>query len=155
MSPLEFVIWWAAVLVTVFSSIENGIYTAIIASVVLLLIRIAYPRGKFLGKVTIRGSSGNKEREVFVPLEPGGIINPDIKVSPPSPGVIVYRLEESYVYPNIARLNTTLVNFVKNNMKRGRYVEPVDRLWNDPGTYGKDEDNRPKLRAIVLDFSSV
>ena len=31
-SPLEFLIWLAAVLVTVFSTIENGIYTSICAS---------------------------------------------------------------------------------------------------------------------------
>ena len=40
-SPLEFVIWAAAVLITVFSSIENGIYTSICASLALLLVRIA------------------------------------------------------------------------------------------------------------------
>ncbi|KAJ1308549.1 hypothetical protein OPQ81_004249 [Rhizoctonia solani] len=48
-APLEYVIWLAAVLVTIFSSIENGIYTSIIASVALLLIRIAVPGGAVPG----------------------------------------------------------------------------------------------------------
>ena len=39
-SPLEFIIFMAAVLVTVFSSIENGIYMSISASLALLLIRV-------------------------------------------------------------------------------------------------------------------
>jgi sodium-independent sulfate anion transporter 11 len=157
-SPLEFVIWWAAVLITVFSSIENGIYVSIVASLALLLIRIAHPRGNFLGKVTVRESTGDKEREVFLPLTPGGIINPDIKITPPSPGVVVYRLEESYLYPNCSQLNTTLVSYVKANMKRGKDMSTVrqsDRAWNDPGGHREDEDQRPDLRAIVLDFSTV
>jgi len=156
-SPLEFVIWWAAVLVTVFSSIENGIYTSIISSLVLLLLRIAHPRGNFVGKVTIRETPGGKEREVFLPLTPGGITNLDIEVTPAAPGIIVYRLEESYLYPNCSQLNTTLVSYVRKNMKRGKdmsNVKPSDRLWNDPGA-PEDKGNRPDLRAIVLDFSTV
>ena len=154
-SPLEFVIWWAAVLFTIFISIEFGIYVSILASLGLLLIRIAHPRGKFLGKATV--SAGEKEREVFLPLAPGGIINPDIKVTPPSPGIIVYRLEESVLYPNCTQLNTVLVRYVKKNMKRGKDMSSVklsDRAWNDPGG-GEGEDNRPDLRAVVLDFSTV
>ncbi|KAF9533410.1 sulfate permease [Crepidotus variabilis] len=164
-SPLEFIIWWAAVLVTVFSSIENGIYTSIAASLVLLLIRVAHPRGKFLGKVSVRNDSGDvKEREVFVPLVPGGIVNPEIKVIPPAPGVIVYRLEESYLYPNCSHMNSALVDYVKANMKRGKdmsHVKLSDRPWNDAGPrHGASEDQainekKPDLFAIVLDFSTV
>ena len=43
-SPLEFLIWLTAVLVTVFSTIENGIYTSICASLALFLIHVAHPR---------------------------------------------------------------------------------------------------------------
>ena len=90
-SPFEFLIWWAAVLVTVFSSIENGIYTSIIASFVLLVARIMFPRGVFLGKVVVQqaddqGIEGT--REVFLPLQSS---NTDVRVLPPHPGVIIYR----------------------------------------------------------------
>jgi len=131
----------------------------------LLLIRIAHPRGKFLGKVTVRQDSDtSQERQVFLPLNPGGITNPDVKVVPPSPGVLVYRLEESYLYPNCSLVNTTLVSYVKTNMKRGKDMTNVslsDRAWNDPGPRrgAADEaaqnDKKPDLRAIVLDFSNV
>lgn len=168
MAPLEFVIWLAAVLVTVFSSIENGIYTSICASLALLLIRIAHPRGTFLGKVTVRGESQNgkpETRELFLPLKNNGVTNRHINIVPPSPGVLVYRFEESYLYPNCSLLNSVLVDYVKENMRRGRDMTNVklsDRPWNDPGpprgdTGGEQAANvqQPVLHAIVLDFSSM
>lgn len=167
-APLEFFIWAAAVLVTVFSTIENGIYVSICTSLALLLIRVAHPRGYFLGKVTIhQESAGNKEsREVFLPLTKNdGMTNPDIRVVPPSPGVIIYRFEESYLYPNCSRLNSVLVDYVKENMRRGKDMSTVrasDRPWNDPGPRSGDtsaeqaeNEKRPVLRAIVLDFSTI
>ena len=55
-SPLEFIIWWAAVLVTVFSTIENGIYVSIGLSALLLVIRIA----PFRVSNICRSSAGKK-----------------------------------------------------------------------------------------------
>ncbi|KAG6335871.1 hypothetical protein ID866_3208 [Astraeus odoratus] len=165
-SPLEFFIWAAAVLVTVFSTIENGIYTSICTSLALLLVRIARPRGYFLGKVVLSDPTGlSNSREVFIPLRPDGVTNPDVKVEPPPPGVIVYRLEESYLYPNCSGLNTILVDYVKENMRRGIDVSTIklrDRPWNDPGPLHQDaqaaqaaNSAKPDLRAIVLDLSTV
>jgi len=169
-SPLEFFVWLAAVLVTVFSTIEYGIYTSICSSLALLLIRIAvFPRGYFLGKVTLRADSqvskGGQTREVFVPLTNDGVTNSDLKVNPPSPGVIVYRFEESYLYPNSPISNGALVGYVKANMRRGKdisHTKAVDRPWNDPGPsrFGAEADEienqkKPVLHAIVLDFSTV
>lgn len=132
---------------------------------VLLLLRIAHPRGAFLGKVTARGntSDGTGTREVYVPLSKNGIISPQIKVSPPSPGVIIYRLEESYIYPNSAIVQSVLVDHVKEHMQRGRDMSKVsaaDRPWNDAGRGGGEEEQdrnmkKPVLHAIVLDFSTV
>ncbi|KAF7295120.1 Sulfate permease [Mycena indigotica] len=166
-SPLEFIIWVAAVLTTVFSSVENGIYVSISTSVALLLIRIAYPRGAFLGKVTVHGNaSDSKEtREVFVPLSTNGIINPHLKVDPPAPGVIVYRFEESAIFPNAAALNLELVDYVKKNMRRGKDISNLplsERPWNDPGPSRNGaaadqeaNDKLPVLHAIVFDFSAI
>ncbi|KAF5345275.1 hypothetical protein D9758_008431 [Tetrapyrgos nigripes] len=167
-APLEFVIWAAAVLVTVFSSIENGIYTSIIASLVLLLIRVAHPRGAFLGKVILKEDveGSTKQREVFLPLTQDGLRSSHIKVHPPSPGVLIYRYEESFLYPNCSRLNDILVDYVKKHMRRGRDLSTIrlsDRPWNDPGpprgttASAEQEENllKPDLHAIVLDFSSI
>lgn len=165
-SPLEFIIWAAAVLVTIFSTIENGIYTSICTSLALLLIRVARPRGYFLGKVTLRASESesSESRDVYVPLNPkASLMNVSFKPTPPAPGVIVYRFEESFLYPNSSILNSTIVDHVKANMRRGKDMSLVklgDRPWNDPGPRpGQDISaenlKKPDLRAIVLDFSGV
>ncbi|KAJ6546457.1 sulfate permease [Mycena vulgaris] len=166
-SPLEFVIWLAAVLTTVFSTVENGIYVSVSTSVGLLLIRIAHPRGAFLGKVTLRAHSTDSKdsRDVFVPLTKDGVTNPHIKIVPPSPGVIVYRFEESAIFPNASILNSDLVAHVKKHMRRGKDMSNVsmsERPWNDPGPsrHGADADQitnekLPVLHAIVIDLSSI
>lgn len=165
-SPLEFFIWLAAVLVTVFSTIENGIYTSIVSSLALLLLRVAHPRGHFLGKVTLTNPQNDGEsREVFIPLRPDGITNPSVKVEPPAPGIIIYRFEESYLYPNCSTVNSTIVDYVKEHMRRGIDVGAIklqDRPWNDPGPIAGGAEAareanmaKPRLRAIILDFSTA
>lgn len=156
----------AAVLVTIFSSIENGIYTSISASLALLLLRVARPRGAFLGKVTVRSSVSTVDRDVYLPLTKDGITNPYVKVEAPSPGVLIYKFEESYVYPNSYIVYTAIVDYVKVNVRRGKDMSNVklgDRPWNDPGPrrpgdYEIEQSanlKKPILRAIVLDFSAV
>lgn len=120
-----------------------------------------------MGRVTVRGnpSDGKGTREVFVPLSTNGVTNQEVKVMPPSPGVIVYRFEESYLYPNSSILQSVLVDYVKTHMQRGRDMTNVkagDRPWNDPGPGrdgGEADQNlnlkKPILHAIVLDFSTV
>ncbi|KAH6918941.1 high affinity sulfate permease [Coprinopsis sp. MPI-PUGE-AT-0042] len=165
-SPLECIIWFAAVFVAIFSSIENAIYASVVASFVLLLIRLARPRDNFLGKVTVHHSDNGKEeiREIFLPFMKNGIANPHLKVTPPAPGVLIYRFEESWLYPNCGLANSAIVNEVKKKYRRGQdmtNVKASDRSWSE---YGKsrsvaedqgDNLKKPLLHAIVLDFSPV
>ncbi|QRV72682.1 sulfate anion transporter [Ceratobasidium sp. AG-Ba] len=167
-APLEYIIWLAAVLVTIFSSIENGIYTSICASVALLLFRIAVPKGQFLGRVTVSSGSvqDKRSRDVYVPLSiNGGVMNPHVKVEPPKDGIIIYRLEESITFPNSSSVNSALVDHAKEHTKRGRDMTNVplsERPWNDPGPKrgahvdaAAADTSKPILRAVVLDFSAV
>ncbi|KAI0781184.1 sulfate permease [Trametes elegans] len=163
-SPVEFAIWAASVLVTVFATIEDGVYTSIAASLALLLVRLARPRGHFLGRVTLRSSAGGAgagERDVYVPLAPSKfLMNPHVKVYPPSPGVVVYRFEESMLYPNSSRVNDAIVEHVKAHTRRGHDMPDVrsgDRPWNDPGRSSEAEQDaeKPLLHAVVLDLSAV
>jgi sodium-independent sulfate anion transporter 11 len=164
-SPFEFFIWFAAVIVTVFSSIENGIYVSLSTSAILLIFRLAHPRGHFLGRVRVHSTRNPPDsRDVFVPLSPNSVINPQIRVDLPPPGILVYRFEETYLYPNCTVLNSALVDHVKANMRRGRDLRLVplsERPWNDPGprhgVAAEWEENqaRPALHAIVLDFSTA
>ena len=124
-SPLEVIIFFAGVFVTVFSSIENGIYTTICTSVALLLFRVVKAKGRFLGKVKVHsvigdhhlddrskppgtdkyGSFGNNDpdkstRNVFLPIEHNDGSNPEIDVESPYPGIFIYRFSEGFNYPN-------------------------------------------------------
>ncbi|KAL1740395.1 sulfate transporter family-domain-containing protein [Schizophyllum fasciatum] len=193
-APLEFAIWLAAVLTTVFSTIENGIYASICASLALLLVRVAHPRGHLLGRAVLprrRPASvasgktasvasgktarrgGEPARDVFLPLADGA--RRGLAVVPPAPGVLVYRFEESYLYPNAAVLNERLVAHARAHTRRGAHLAGVaraDRPWNDPGPRagaagegdgegGGDgegegqEKARPALRAVVLDLGAA
>lgn len=57
-SPLEVIIFFAGVITTVFTSIENGIYVTIALSAGVMLFRLAKARGHFLGKVEVRSVVG-------------------------------------------------------------------------------------------------
>lgn len=83
----------------------------------------------------------------------------------PTPGVFVYRLEESFTYPNSSLINSKLVDHIKEHTRRGKDItltRLIDRPWNDPGPRrGTKEDpaahdfRKPLLRALVLDFAAV
>ncbi|KAF8270339.1 sulfate permease [Lactarius quietus] len=164
-SPFEFFIWWAAVIVTIFSTIENGIYVSLSLSGALLIFRLAHPRSRFLGRVRVHvNDNTSNTRDVFVPLVNNRVINPQILVEPPPPGVLVYRLEETFLYPNCSIVNSEIVGYVRANIRRGQDVRLIplsDRPWNDPGSrHGPDEEweenqARPVLHSIVLDFSTA
>ncbi|BGP69227.1 Sulfate permease 2 [Rhodotorula toruloides] len=190
-SPLEAVIFFIAVLVSVFATIEIGIYTSVGASVALLLFRIARPRGAFLGRVKIRPdvqtppsrdeqeegtSSGTLSpyprlpgRDVYLPLLPDGVRNPLVQVEAPPPGVIVFRFEESFLYPNAAYYADMIVEHAHKHTRPGDQLDNVragDRPWNNPGPFpwrkrkaaSTPEEqaalDKPILRAVVFDMSS-
>ncbi|WVQ99229.1 hypothetical protein IAU59_006361 [Kwoniella sp. CBS 9459] len=166
-SPIEYIIFVGAVLWSIFYSIEAGIYWSLAFSVVLLLLRIARPKGHFLGRVRIRPESveaGHQIRDVYLPLEDSDGVR-DIPVEAPPPGVVIYRFEESFLYPNASYINDRLTGYVKQTTRRGKDFSGIsagDRPWNDPGPKAKDaqalletEQSKPKLRAVVLDFTAV
>jgi sodium-independent sulfate anion transporter 11 len=118
---------------------DNGIYTSVIASVALLLIRIAIPEGQFLGRVTLVAGDNKQPRDVYVPLSiNGSLVNPRVKVEAPADGIIVYRLKESVIFPNSSSVNTALVNYAREHTKRGKDMTNVplsEQPWNDPGAF--------------------
>ncbi|KAF5135622.1 hypothetical protein DV495_000685 [Geotrichum candidum] len=204
-SPVESVIFLASVLITVFVTIEAGIYFSMAASLAFLLLRIAKAKGQFLGRIeyfevinpviigvpefdseSIKSSSSEKlpsktyeitenvsttgqlsinsqvtRKYRWVPFDLKSY-NPDLKVLPPPPGVIVFRPNESFTYPNCSRQVDYLLDEVKRVTRTGRSRHGIklgDRPWNDHGPRHPvdtgEVDNRPLLRAIVLDFTSV
>ncbi|CZS91584.1 probable sulfate permease 2 [Rhynchosporium agropyri] len=188
-SPLEVPIFFAGVIVTVFSSIENGIYTTICVSLALLLYRVLKAKGRFLGKVKVHSLVGESivgneskpflpnngtfapsggahedasSRNIFLPLDHGDGSNPDVDVQSPYPGIFIYRFSEGFNYPNANHYLDQLTNHIFASTRRtnlDHYPRPGDRPWNDPGPRrGKAPEvhsDRPTLKAIILDLSSV
>ncbi|EEP76356.1 sulfate permease II [Uncinocarpus reesii 1704] len=178
-SPVEVIIFFCGVLVTVFTQIENGIYATIGASAAVLLYRTARAKGNFLGRVSVYrvthdnfhrrdDSKITKEdptwsvREAFIPLDHQDGSNPLIEAQTPYPGIFIYRFNEGFNYPNQARYLDTLTAFIFKETRRTqleRYDKLGDRPWNDPGPRNGAQinldDNRPILRAVVLDFAAV
>ncbi|KAI9748539.1 MAG: hypothetical protein M4579_007196 [Chaenotheca gracillima] len=182
-SPLEIVIFFAGVFVTIFSSIENGIYTTIVVSVAVLLFRVVKARGRFLGKVKIHsvigdhlvdegkygslGRVGKNDpdrgvRNLFLPIDHHDGTNPEIQVDSPYPGIFIYRFSEGFNYPNANHYLDHLTSTIFKETRRTNefnYPRLGDRPWNDPGPRRGQtvvsQSHKPLLRAVILDFSSV
>ena len=193
-SPLEVPIYFAGVLVTVFSTIENGIYTTISVSFAILVFRMIKAKGRFLGKVKIHsiagdqvigeenkainnsgnlsntgdaktaapptGSDDSLTRNIFLPFDRADGSNPELDIQTPYPGIFIYRFSEGFNYPNANHYLDHLTNTIFSITRRtnlNHYPRPGDRPWNDPGPRktANDHSERPTLKAIILDFSSV
>ncbi|KAK9364773.1 sulfate transporter family-domain-containing protein [Lipomyces kononenkoae] len=162
-SPLEVIIFFAGVIVTVFSSIEDGIYTTISVSAALLLFRLVKARGRFLGHVTVhsvigdhivgqdnndkRISPGSSDqlpfsganttaRSAFLPITHDDGSNPEIDIRQPYPGIFIYRFTEGFNYPNANHSLDYLVSTIFKETRRtnlNAYARLGDRPWNDAG----------------------
>ncbi|KAJ5719081.1 hypothetical protein N7493_007536 [Penicillium malachiteum] len=183
-SPLDVLIFFIGVIVTVFSSIEDGIYCTICVSVAVLLFRLAKARGQFLGRVKIHsvvgdhlldndgkyGSFGTTKtpsdddehhRSIFLPTNHADGSNPDIELEQPHPGIFIYRFSEGFNYPNANHYTDNLVQTIFKCTRRTNphaFKRAGDRPWNAPDLKnGKEaeDDSRPLLQAVILDFSSV
>jgi sodium-independent sulfate anion transporter 11 len=179
-SPIEVFIFFAGVIVTVFTTIEYGIYTTICVSLALLLFRVVKARGRFLGKVQVHSVIGDHlledtdkfqknplghekaDRSIFLPIEHGDGSNPEIHAKSPYPGIFIYRFSEGYNYPNANHYLDYMVSSIFEQTRRtnaNAYARMGDRPWNDPGPRrGKAAEadfDKPTLKAVILDFSSV
>lgn len=184
-SPLDAIIFFIGVIVSVFSTIEDGIYCTVCISAAVLLFRVAKARGQFLGRVTIHsvigdhlldgdgkyggGATGHpsddqdqSNRTIYLPINHNDGTNPEVEVQQPFPGIFIYRFSEGFNYPNANHYTDYLVQTIFQHTRRTNpftYSSPGDRPWNNPGPRkGKSEPDRshlPLLRAVILDFSSV
>ena len=162
-SPLECLIFFASVIVTIFTSIEVGLYVSISASLALLLYRLARPKGEFLGQIQIQSVDGEDSVSVpsYVPISNVGL-NPTVIVEQPVPGVLIYRLGESFTYPNASLVNDRIIAFAKEKTcpdPNAPILSLGDRPWNE--SYAPRipqptmSDPRPSLQAMVFDFGGV
>lgn len=144
-SPFEVVIFFVGVFVTVFTSIEIGIYCTICISAAVLLYRLLRSRGRFLGRIKVNSVQGGQFigsdagqrllgeygtfnshgghadnplfRNIFLPMDHGDGSNPAIALKQPYPGVFIYRFTDGFLYPNA---NHTLEYMVECIFKQTR-----------------------------------
>ncbi|TQS38812.1 hypothetical protein Golomagni_00674 [Golovinomyces magnicellulatus] len=145
-SPIEVPVFFAGIFVTVFTSLENGIYVTAAASFVILIIRFSKSQGKFLGKFTMnftsndsifssdsdqysplanetcqynaKASNGSLAREIFPPLDFSDGTNPEIDIQAPQPGVFVYQFSENFSYLNASQYLEHLTNYIFAHTRR-------------------------------------
>lgn len=159
-SPFEVIIFFAGVFVTVFSSIENGIYTTICSSVAILLFRLVKARGRFLGRVKVRSVPGDRlgesnergsldendseksHRNIFLPISHNDGTNPDVVVESPYPGIFIYRFSEGFNYPNANHYLDYMIDGIFKETRQTNqqaYARPgVSDLPNKPFQIIKD-----------------
>ncbi|CAF1411139.1 unnamed protein product [Adineta steineri] len=169
-SPIEFLIFWAAVIVTIFSNIEDGIYVSIASSGALLLYRIAKARGQFVGRVQIHqiiltadNQIRSAIRNIYVPLDRSDGTNPRVIPISPGNGIFIYRIHEGFLYPNAAHYTEKMVNQIFSETRAGNaspYTNLGQQPWNlqtsrHPEKDNHLDDNRPRLHALILDFTGV
>jgi sodium-independent sulfate anion transporter 11 len=148
-SPVEVPVFFAGVLVTIFTTIEDGIYVTISVSAAIMFYRILKARGRFLGKVKIHsvvgdsgaldpdskdygtvtrttGESDDSTREAFLPVDHHDGSNPAIELDNPYPGVFIFRFSEGFNYPNAAHYLDYLTAYIFERTQR-----------TDPATLGR------------------
>ncbi|KAJ3146259.1 hypothetical protein HDU89_006400 [Geranomyces variabilis] len=124
---------------TFFFSIEVAIYVSVAYSVVVLLYRLARPHYAVLGRVDQTGLWVSTKDQFL-----GRI------ATPPPPGILVVKLEESLTYPNANYFSEHIKDVVISTTEFGGVVLPPDqKLWCD-NTEGKVKAARKKNTAVQV-----
>jgi sodium-independent sulfate anion transporter 11 len=120
------------------------------------------------------GSSGHSvttfatehSRTVFLPLGRDDGSNPLIKIDQPGLGIFIYRFSQDFNYTNA---NSYIDHMLSHITRVTKPTTPStatrngDRAWNDPtirrlggkAPANPEDDMRPTLKAVILDFSAV
>jgi sodium-independent sulfate anion transporter 11 len=182
-SPLDVIVFFAGLVVTIFTSIENGIFATIALSLLLLLVRMFKSKGRFLGSVKVRSVeairlvkgiseplrseessllSRGSLREVFIPLDRIDGVNPNVRIRKPAAGFFIYRFSNGLNYQNSNYYMEQLIQAIREETRMTNppvHEKAGDRPWNDPAPRNANvedgPDNRPTLKAIIFDFSTV
>ncbi|KAF4335184.1 family sulfate permease [Fusarium beomiforme] len=165
-SPLDLGIFVSGVIVTIFMGVENGIYTTIGMSAVILLFRILKAKGTFLSPIQDGGVedklANGSSRIVFVPIEYSPDPGTSSTVYTQQHGIFIYRFTEGFNYLNASHHLDELAATVLANTRQTVpkiYKKSSERPWNisrpSPAQPRENQDHLPTLKAIILDLSAV
>jgi sodium-independent sulfate anion transporter 11 len=135
-------------MITLFVSIELGVYAMIALSLLVLLFRSFQTHGSFLGYSSLRTVETSKsptpgsgspvedevdslklnnhrtgletERKVFLPLDRHDGSNPKIQLETPEPGIFIYRFKEGFNYTNCSKQLDEMSEYVTFATRRGQ-----------------------------------
>ncbi|KAF9155356.1 hypothetical protein BG015_010114 [Linnemannia schmuckeri] len=148
-----------ALWVTIFVSVETGIAAGVGFSLVVLLFRVARPNFHVLRQLKDRP-------DVFIDAS----VDRTLDTVPAPHGILVFRIEESTTFPNTEVFKTWVVDETyKYTRFGGKVKSATERQWSDDLeihirglrkiAHGAEsnitDDDLPRLRAVVLDFSAV
>ncbi|KAI1310287.1 hypothetical protein EDD11_003756 [Mortierella claussenii] len=149
-----------ALWVTIFVSVETGIAAGVGFSLLVLLFRVARPNFHVLRQLKDRP-------DVFVDTS---IASTAFETVPAPHGILVFRIEESTTFPNTETFKTWVIEEAyKYTRFGGRVKSSSERLWSDDlevhirnlrkVAHGAEsnitDDDLPKLRSVIFDFSAV
>lgn len=140
LSPFELLIWIIGVVVAMFTNLESSIYTTVVLSLALILIRLAKSEGSFLeqtmvhrlsyasnntateadcqeGQSLILSEGHKKWRAIYLPSDSRNIAT-RLHMKSPYPGIFVYRFNEAYNYLNKAQHMDRLISHVKARTRK-------------------------------------
>ncbi|KAF9433692.1 hypothetical protein BGZ76_009110 [Entomortierella beljakovae] len=148
-----------ALWVTIFKSVEIGIASGVGFSLVVLLFRIARPNFHVLRQLKDRP-------DVFIDDSVGCAF----ETIPAPHGILVFRIEESSTFPNTETFKIWVTEEAYKYTRFGGKIKAAkDKLWSDnldvhirdlrKIAHGPDsnvtDNDLPRLRAVVMDFSAV
>jgi sodium-independent sulfate anion transporter 11 len=154
---LDTLIFVTAVVVTIFTTVEFGIYASAILALLFLLLRISRPGVDALGRLPLQNTKNDGPKYAYVPLD-----HPTFEsVMNPPDGVLIFRFVGPLVYPNANYLDNHIVDYVRGHTKKC-YVQALkkgDRPWNEPvhdkASEKAEKEKLPRLNAVIYDFSAV
>ncbi|KAF9434121.1 hypothetical protein BGZ76_008523 [Entomortierella beljakovae] len=184
-----------ALWVTIFVSVEAGIAAGVGFSIIVLLFRIARPQFRVMEPLRTRpdiyvavppSSSSSSSSGSLSPFtgnnNSGRRSNKVMNTISPPPGILVFRIEEGVIFPNMTAFKLWAQNEVYRYTRFGGITKTAEnRLWSDnldvhiqtlrsqknhEQGYLMDpqhqsliashqDDELPFLRAVILDCSSV
>lgn len=148
--------------VTLFVSVEIGIYTSVGYSLMVLLWRVARPSVRLLAECVEDPMTKERLEGIYVDAR-----DTDFQIHAVQPilGVLIIRLEESLTFPNSEYIQKQILkqilaftnggrNRVETSNWNSNRNEQIRRLRERHGTVERSE-TLPKLRGLILDFSAV
>lgn len=175
LSPFECIIWIIGVVIAMFTGLETSIYVTIGLSLLVLLVRLARTKGQLLGRVSthvnrsktrshdatepgpnVHSHPGNMD--IYLPLDKRDASNPAVVVSTIHPGIFIYHFPEGLNYLNQALHFQALTEFVFAHTNRTTIRSDVSKheiLWCDSSISSEQSADLPKLKAIIIDCSTI